>query len=419
MKKFTQNQLTCIIAAVLFLITTTQLNASDYTITFSGTRASTTIDKVMVQNLTKETTQTVFSGSTFQLSLASTAVHQTEIDNSSIRLYPNIMNENSKVSFYAAVSGNVLISIFGIDGKNIASINRFCKQGENSFKLLLPQGAYILSVNGNGFAYTTKAISQNKSQGKSEITDFGTISDQKNISKVKQDVVNMAYTPGDHLLFTAYSGNYSNIVTDFNIMDNKNIPFVFDACVDTCGFIYSTVKIGNQTWMAEDLKTTKYRNVDNITSVYDNWEMVATGAYCYNTYAFGGKLYNYLAVSDTRNIAPKGWHIPTNAEWTQLTTYLGGDDVAGSKMKSTNWHLWTIANHDATNESGFNALPGGTHNYTDFSGLNSDGTWWSSTDYSSDPMQQAWYLNVYCQTTKAFRYYISKKYGLSVRCVKD
>jgi uncharacterized protein (TIGR02145 family) len=277
----------------------------------------------------------------------------------------------------------------------------------------------MLTVNGNGFTYTSKAVNQNTSIAKSEIADFETNSSQNIISKAKQDVVTMQYTQGDHLLFTAYSGNYTTIVTDFNITNNKTIPFVFDACVDAIGFNYCTVIIGSQTWMSEDLRTTKYRNGDAIPLVYDNWESAATGAYCYNTFAFGGNFYNYLAVSDSRNIAPVGWHIPTKDEWATLTTYLGGDEKAGSKMKSTNWHLWTTGNYDATNESGFNAFPGGSKSYTTFTGLNTNGTWWSNTDYSPDPTQQAWYLNLYCQTTLAFRYYTSKKLGFSIRCVKD
>jgi len=418
MKKNLQNQLSFIVSVAMLFFIVTIVNASEYTLTFSGTGASTSIDKVVVQNLTKETTQTVYSGSTFQLTFVTTASNQTTKDDNALSIYPNPMNETSRLSFYAAETGKVQISVSGIDGISFTSINRLCDRGENSFRLSLPQGVYVLTVHGNGFVYTAKVLSENRSQVSSEIAFLETNPVQKNVSKVKQDVVSMVYSPGDHLLFTAYSGNYSNIVTDFNIMDNKNIPFVFDACADGSGFNYCTVKIGGQTWMAEDLKTMKYRNGENITEVYDNWELATTGAYCYNTYAFGGKLYNHLAVSDNRNIAPTGWHIPTNNEWGTLTTYLGGEDLAGSKMKSTNWHLWTTANYDATNESGFNALPGGSRHYVDFTGLNTNATWWSSTQYIPDPTQ-AWYVNVYCQTTKAFNYYASKIYGLSVRCVKD
>ena len=418
MKKNLQNYFRLLASTAISFYFLLPANASEYTLTFSGSGAGTAIDKVVIQNLTKDTKQTVFSGSTFQLSFTSTAVQSTEADNNVMSVYPNPVIDNSRVSFSASATGNVLFSVTGLDGKNITSITKYCYRGENSFQLSLPQGIYFLNVKGNGFTYTTKAVSQNRSQSQPEIALVGNNSFHGTISKVRKDVVSMDYTPGDHLLFTAYSGNYSTLVTDFNITGDKNIPFVFEECLDASGFNYSTVKIGSQTWMAQDLRTSKYRNGEGILFVYDNWELAATGAYCYNSYAFGGNFYNYLAVADPRNIAPVGWHIPTNDEWATLTSFLGGDAVAGSKMKSTDWHMWTTGNHDATNESGFNALPGGTRNFAGFSGLNTDGTWWSTSEYTSDPTQ-AWYLNVYCQETQAFRYYSSKKTGLSVRCLKD
>lgn len=193
---------------------------------------------------------------------------------------------------------------------------------------------------------------------------------------------------------------------------------------DIDGNVYNTVVIGTQTWMVENLKTTKYRNGDYIANVTDNtsWAALTIGAFCdYNntpsnsiTY---GKLYNWFAVNDSRNIAPIGWHVPSDAEWTVLTTYLGGLNVAGGKLKQMGTTKWTSPNYGATNSSGFNALPGGyRYSNGEFDYVTIYGEWWSSS------------INT---TTYAFFRYLSfadekvavstnnKLCGLSIRCVKD
>jgi uncharacterized protein (TIGR02145 family) len=144
---------------------------------------------------------------------------------------------------------------------------------------------------------------------------------------------------------------------------------------------------------------------------------LSTGAYCdYNntpsnstTY---GKLYNGYAVIDSRNIAPTGWHVPTDAEWTILTTYLGGESVAGGKLKETGTNHWLSPNTGATNETGFTALPGGTCRWDgSFFVLNYTGHWWSST--------AGWFRDISYYYSIVERYSNSMVYGFSVRCVKD
>jgi len=138
---------------------------------------------------------------------------------------------------------------------------------------------------------------------------------------------------------------------------------------DIDGNEYATIQIGTQVWMAENLRTTKYCNGDPIPNVTDSlqWVNLATGAWAHNNnYSqyenLYGKLYNWYAVDDSRNICPCNWHVPTDAEWTTLIDYLGGEGVAGGKMKSTGTQYWLSPNTDATNESGFSGLPGGTVN---------------------------------------------------------
>lgn len=194
-----------------------------------------------------------------------------------------------------------------------------------------------------------------------------------------------------------------------------------DAIVtDIDGNIYKTVKIGNQIWMAENLKTTRYNDGTPIPNVTDNneWSNLTTGAYCYydNDYSNNtiyGKLYNWYAV-ETGKLAPKGWHVPTDAEWTTLTTYLGGESLAGGKMKSM--QFWKWPNTGANNFSGFTGLPAGTrHSDGTFNGVGYGAIIWSSTKSS---MYGAWNRFLHYHDSMV-RFSNDKEYGYSVRCIKD
>src|SRR6476661_5263113 len=153
------------------------------------------------------------------------------------------------------------------------------------------------------------------------------------------------------------------------------------------GKVYKAVKIGNQTWMAENLNVNTYRNGDTIPQVQDpkTWSSLTTGAWCYyggktETGAKYGKLYNWYAVNDPRGLAPEGWHIPSDAEWTTLETSLGGGSVAGGKMKEAGTFNWTSPNTGGNNNSGFTSLPGGIRaSNATFSNVGNQSIWWTST----------------------------------------
>lgn len=222
----------------------------------------------------------------------------------------------------------------------------------------------------------------------------------------------------------------------------KEAPVIETGSVkDIAGNTYRTVKIGNQWWMAEDLKVTKYRDSSFITLVapppFDTtWSHQTSGAYSNNVDNGGnviGVFYNYYAIMDPRGIAPMGWHIPSDAEWQELEQHLGMNTATsdntgwrgtheGEKLKVTNGTTlgWTeYGTVWPTNESGFSALAGGCRM---FSGSWGDpgqyhtGFWWSATSQSSD---QAWYRHLDYKNANVFRYYGQKTYGFSVRCVKD
>ena len=185
-----------------------------------------------------------------------------------------------------------------------------------------------------------------------------------------------------------------------------------------------TIVIGTQQWMRENLDVLTYRNGDIIPQVTDPtaWAALTTGAWCYynNDVANGaiyGKLYNWYAVNDPRGLAPTGWHVPTDDEWTTLSTTLGGDAVAGGKMKVAGTTRWTTPNTGATNESGFAGLPGGFRNFNgSFSSVGSFGYWWSSTEFNTT---YAWYRYLLYNDGNISRGFNYKFYGFSVRCLRD
>jgi uncharacterized protein (TIGR02145 family) len=176
--------------------------------------------------------------------------------------------------------------------------------------------------------------------------------------------------------------------------------------------------------MVENLKTTRYRNGDPIPNITDNteWSNLASEACCDydndpdNTATYG-KLYNWHAVNDSRNIAPDGWHVPSDNELITLSEYLGGDLIAGEKLKEAGTEHWTDPNVGATNESGFTALPAGYRSCSgSFTHLGSYSCIWSSSELND---LEAWFRELYGYKSNFTRSEDVKEYGFSVRCIKD
>ena len=208
---------------------------------------------------------------------------------------------------------------------------------------------------------------------------------------------------------------------------------------DIDGNVYHTVKIGNQIWLKENLKTMHFRNGDKIettnpaslnisegtengiltpeilkrsASIKPNYQWAYNGDEAnVSTY---GRLYTWEAANDKRGLCPEGWRIPTAGEWSTLIKYLGGDVVAGGKLKSANDSLWMKPNIGATNESGFTALPaGGKYPDGSFGNMGKFTAWWTTTPsmYKHIEYDEPYTFGNY--------YYVSKYWGFSVRCIKD
>ena len=196
---------------------------------------------------------------------------------------------------------------------------------------------------------------------------------------------------------------------------------------DIEGNIYKTILIGTQVWMAENLCITRYNDNTAIPIVTDNtaWEDLTSPGYCWysndsSTYASTyGALYNYYTVADTnsRNVCPVGWHVPSDAEWLTLSTYLGGTTAAGGKMKEAGLAHWNAPNTDATNESGFTGLSGGHRLFFGvFEDVGNFGKWWSSSEVNTIG---AWLRYLYYNNGGLGRDGDEKRSGFSVRCLRD
>jgi uncharacterized protein (TIGR02145 family) len=198
--------------------------------------------------------------------------------------------------------------------------------------------------------------------------------------------------------------------------------------IDQDSIFYPIEAIGTQVWMTRNLRVRRYQNVDKIgTTTPAKLDITSkiTPKYQWpydgdesnvETY---GRLYTWYAVADPRNLCPKGFHVPTDEEWTILISLpaMGSEDVGGGKLKETGTTHWITPNTGATNESGFTALPGGYRfSYGSFSDIGFSGFWWSSSEYS-DSIAYGWGVSSYNSQVSRFKF--DKRDGLSVRCITD
>lgn len=192
--------------------------------------------------------------------------------------------------------------------------------------------------------------------------------------------------------------------------------------LDFDGNGYSIAKIGSQIWIQQNLNVSHYKNGDEIPQVTNflEWKNLKTGAWCYynndpNRGKTYGKLYNWYAVNDPRGLAPKGYKISSKNDYDILIDFLGGKSIAAGKMKSTN--LWHSPNTGGTNSSLFSALPGGLLDQNDnFSYIGDNGFWWTSTENNESDANFIFLTFLFEKTQSSSQ---EKRYGLSVRCLKE
>jgi uncharacterized protein (TIGR02145 family) len=422
---------------VLVILCALTSNAQNHLISFAGTGGSTTIDSVKVENLTSGTTLKLIGSDILRLT-GTTGINLIKNKQSSeLKIYPNPMTDNSTVEFSSPVTGDALITVHDITGKLVAQNQSYLVIGQQSFRLSgLKSGFYLVSVKGISYQYSGKLLCNGNSggtviieQSNNRAANVKSEKEEKSDSKGIQTTVDMAYTIGDRLKFIGISGTYSTVKTDIPT-ENKTISFNFIACTDADNNNYAIVQIDTQIWMAENLKTTKYNDGSSIPLVTINaeWASLVTPAYCwYNndeaTYkATYGALYNGYTVDpvNSKKVCPTGWHVPGTNEWNTLTTFLGGNSIAGGKLKETGLSKWFSPNAGATNETGFTGLPG--------SARSSDGTfsisiggigfWWTSVQYGPGG---GYYRDMWSNVPNVsyITDHTAQVCGFSVRCIKD
>ena len=234
-----------------------------------------------------------------------------------------------------------------------------------------------------------------------------------------------------HIVWDFYADNPNTSGSQFKV---RVLYYFYDTMTDYDGNVYPTVKIGNQWWMAENLKVTHYKDGAIIPYVWDKNDWIrlqfddgtGIGAYCYydndiNNVSTYGLLYNWYAVAHSRGLAPDGWHVPTDAEWRTLETTLGASSVAGSKLagRADLWKDGDLENNANFGASGFSALPGGFRVYDDgtfHSGKGYCAYFWSSSSYSS---KFAWFRGLDYNYSDVYRDHVNKNNALLVRLVRD
>jgi len=256
------------------------------------------------------------------------------------------------------------------------------------------------------------------------------------MTTIQRDSMSSSSTPAQSLLI------FNTTSECFETYINNRWRQIWCNCGTTViynGVIYNTIQIGDQCWFKENLRTTKYNDGTSITNVTDSatWTSTTSGAYCCydnnpsncDTY---GALYNWYAVN-TGKLCPSGWHVPSDAEWDTLTNYLSANSqywcgsnssyIAKSLASTTSWNSSTTTcavgnNLSANNSTGFSALPGGYRHYNagSFHNLSLHGFWWSSTE---DGGSNAWGRLLNYNNTNVYRNNYNKKYGFSVRCLRD
>ena len=286
--------------------------------------------------------------------------------------------------------------------------------------------ATLTYTGGNGKTYLTKSYNSTGVTGLSAILLAGTLANGE--GTLVYTISGTPTTAGTaNFAISLGSKSCTITITVDEVTQNPTSGYGSNI-TDKEGNSYKTVYIGTQQWMAENLKVTKYNDGTAIPNITDNnqWSNLTTGAWSYynNDVANNakyGKLYNWYAVSPTtngnKNVCPTGWHVPTDAEWTVLTDYLGGESVAGGKMKEVGTTNWNSPNIDATNTSLFTGLPGGYRGSDGgYTNVGYYGNWWSSSEYSTI---SAWNRSLYYDGGDANSYDYNKEDGFSVRCLRN
>ncbi|HPR31472.1 MAG TPA: FISUMP domain-containing protein [Prolixibacteraceae bacterium] len=415
---------TLFFAFFLVFIVVQNTNAQDYFLSFSAN-----VDSVQVENLKQGTVMAVSGSEGLFLRKTLLGISRLNLSEKKLQIYPNPSFGNLFIRFESSTSEVGHLDIFDISGKKIYADQIMIGSGKNSFNLSgLHNGIFLLRIYSQSLIYTGKIVCMSSDRQQRGIVING--NDEVPISISEKSVLSapqMQYNDGDRLKLTGYSVDNSTIVT---VIPNKDtlIHFTFYSCIDGDGYSYPVVEIGNQLWMARNLQTSKYDDLTTIACISKDseWVNLITPAFCY--YGFEesnksdyGSLYNWFAlnkdINGEKNICPKGWHVPIDAEWISLSEFLDSSTFVGGKLKETGFAHWEKPNSNASNETGFTGLPaGGFLKDSNFVELGFSSYYWTSTSSSVD---SSWCRTMKNDNGEFGRYNYPMICGLSIRCLND
>lgn len=446
-----------LITIVFILISAPYLNAQNYQIDFTSSGAATTIDNVLVENITQCNTISI-NGDDILHFVETVGINESN-QNSDFSIYPNPMEGFCTMSFSAKNRGYTSIEIIDINGKTIFQNQTYLQKGNHSFNISgISKGMYFIQIKSENYSYSKRFISIAESIKTPKITYAGLHSFERNIkttslsltkdtSKDISSIVQMQYNDGDMIKLTGISGNYKTVVM-ITPTESQTVNFEFIPCTDANDNHYSIVQIGEQWWMAENLNAGTYVPITtpqaagtkfcmNINGVDDpscpmgglyEWNVLMQESLpCNGT----GAPPDDICDTPVQGMCPDGWHIPSHYEWTTLARYSGSDfgaleynstlgvgvDEGGNlKMKCTS--MWWDPNSGATNATGFSAIPGGDTWDGIFEDFGQSSYFWTSTaifTYTYNPWVYA--LNYSVPFVGRSQYFPEN--GFSCRCIKD
>ncbi len=426
---------TCILL-ILPVISVLSLQAQDVLVSFAGVGESSKVDSVIVENVTQGKILRMKGSDTLRLVSLTTVIEPiNKYKTGKVFLYPNPVTDLARIRFTLQEAGETVLRLYDITGRIIAQTRNLLSVGQHTYTVQgIKEGLYVIKINSGRFSYSSKLISS--ASGNSAISILYEDTENLLVSQDKPEdskgtclqCKTFSYNLGDRFKITGTSTvstrAASTVITTTFDPENSSLTltFNFSTCYDGNEVSYSVVQIGTQLWMAENLKTSKYINGENILYVTENskWEEQGTygySAYCWYNNDIGNKIiYGALYNDYTDNICPTEWHKPTEDEWTILANYLGFIGNAGGKLKEPGTLHWLSPNTGATNQSGFSAVPGGyrSSNGTFFH-LGEYGVWQCFSNYTENPPTV--HLTNNSGSMSIVPYY--RSVGKSVRCLKD
>ena len=431
-------KITLLPAIVLLLGINTSLSQTPYIdLTFTGSYAGlhVPLDSIRIIN-ESQLADTMLYGNDTVLRLE----YETGIDESILRkgnefasgeIYPNPFSEKSAIDLFTPAKGKVTAQISDMSGRLLLREEIELSRGLHNFTISSgKEGVCFLVLTFEGKSITKRMVVSGSASGHPSAFSYnGAITDGK-AQKSTSSPNSFPFTPGDILRFIGFAATDRDTLQDAPTVDSDYI-FIFTrggfACpgtptVDFGGQIYSTVQIGNQCWFRENLNIGEFLNSGTLQTnneVIEKYCFFDMEEYC-DTY--GGlyqwnELMQYVSTPGSQGICPDGWHVPDEEEWTGLMEFLGGDKDAGGRMKEAGLEHWDAPNTDATNRSGFTALPGGQCEGNGiFTGLSTKAYFWCS---STEGFLNSKFWELRHNSPSLLEGSQVRSFAKSLRCLKD